>query len=153
MSRRSFVPLVVAVLAAGCHHSISVPAAQMPRLNGASTNVTYGYQVSVRTETVQTVTRTDGTMAHVRGEFSATPVFRNPAVPRLTFRAPVESRIDGPNLVMAGGNRGPTPFALAQLLHVDVTTYDAQLTAALATLIGGLVALAAGGVTLAILFG
>jgi len=106
---------------------------------------TYGNVTLVR-QTVQNVRRTDGTMAQIVGDFSATVVPRDRSLAPVSFGTPVESSADSYNLRVAGGNRAEMAFPLGEIDFVDIATYDAGLTTLLITMIG----LAAGGIAVGI---
>jgi hypothetical protein len=135
-------------LTSGCQAHTHIPATELPRLNGMSTQAaTYGNVTLVR-QTVQHVRRTDGTMAQIVGDFGATVVPRDRSLTAVSFGSPVSASTDAFNLRVAGGNRPETAFPLGEIDFVDISTYDAGLTTLLTTLIS----LGVGGIAIAITF-
>lgn len=137
MNSRYVGALVLAAvfLGTGCYAHNHILPTELPRLNGMSSTSTRRGNVMVVTQTVQDVTRTDGTIVQIQGEFSATVVPRDRSQPSVEFSHPVRSSVDDLNLTVAGGNRAATNFPLDQIDYVDISTPDNGLNILLASLL------------------
>jgi hypothetical protein len=147
MIYRVFAALLFASSFGGCYNRTTVAPTELPRLNGMSSQ-THGYgRLTVITETVQNVRRTDGRVVQIQGAFAAEVIPHDDRLGTVRFEHPVEARVDQHTLYVAGANRAELEFALGDVSHVDVVSSDTGATlaaiivaiAASAAALGGLI--------------
>jgi hypothetical protein len=130
----------------GCYKWVEIKPTEVVKLNGSyrrdlgSVSTPSG-TVTTTEVTVAHVERPDGTLVELKGDFDA-DITEGGSTSR--FEHPVNSRIQGPFLVVASGNRAATPYIVKDIRKVEIKQYDST-TSNIVLVVGGL----AGGLLLA----
>ena len=130
---RSFSALVLAVFAMtsfGCYCWVDIKPMELPKLNGSYSRVTGvvatpSGQVATVESTVAHLEKPDGTLVEIGGEYDA-EITTSYGPTR--FSHPVNSSLQGDQLVVQGGNRAATGFPLQDVRQVQVSQYDRTAT-------------------------
>lgn len=128
--------LVVSVVLSsmGCTKWVPIKTAELPRLNGATSQV-IDQTANSRLVVVSTtnVERPDGTLVEIEGKFDLR--LRTNEGEILEVDHPIAATLDGDQLTVRGSNLAPREFALSDIQSTEVTQISKGRSAGLAVVI------------------